>query len=192
MAEDSKSADKAAGQTGPEIERAGRIGPLEQGGEGRGGALTGETGVFTTDGLPDSVEPFIPAETREDSDPLLRGHLTEASKNASDLHRQQLEDETGAPEGATEQADASISGVGQLTTERASGLTGLMGQNQAMGGSTSVQPGTLQGGGATELAGREGGYGGSTGLSPEDPAYRMDDTTEGEGTPDTERTGRTD
>lgn len=188
MPEDSKAADKVAGQTGPEVERAGRIGPLEQGGEGRGGALTGETGVFTTDGIPDSVEPFIPAETREYSDPYLRGHMTEASKNASDIHRQQLEDETAQPHGESEQSDASISGVGQLTTERASGLTGLMGQNHAMGGSSSVEAGTLQGGGATELATREGGYGSSAGLDPNDPAYHMDDTTLGEGDPDTGRT----
>ena len=188
MAEDSKAADKVAGQTGPEVERAGRIGPLEQGGEGRGGALTGETGVFTTDGLPDSVEPFVPAETREYSDPLLRGHITESSKNASDVHRQQLAEQAGVPHGQSEQADASISGVGQLTTERASGLTGLMGQNHAMGGTSSVEAGTLQGGGATELASREGGYGSSAGLSPDDAAYRMDDTTLGEATPDTGRT----
>ena len=188
MAEDSKTADKVAGQSGPEVERAGRIGPLEQGGEGRGGALTGETGIFTTDGVADSVEPFIPAETREYSDPLYRGHLTEASKDASDVHRRQLEEGGAGAEGRSEQGDASISGVGQLTTERASGLTGLMGQNHAMGGSTSVEAGTLQGSGATELAGREGGYGSSAGLDPDDPAYRMDDTTLGEGSPDSGRT----
>ena len=187
MAEDSKSADKVAGQTGKEVERAGRMGPLEQGGEGRGGALTGETGVFTTDGVPDSVEPFVPAETREYSDPVLRGHITEASKNASDLHRSQLEEAGGGEAGRSEQADASISGVGQRTTERASGLTGLQGQNHAMGGASSVEAGTLQGGGATELASREGGYGSSAGLSPDDPAYGMDDTTLGEGSPDTGR-----
>ncbi len=187
MAEANKAADKVAGQTGPEVERAGREGPLAQGGESRGGALTAETGILTTDGIPDSVEPFVPAETREYSDPALRGHITEASKNASDVHRRQLEEEGAGGGGRSEQADASISGVGQLATERASGLTGLMGQNHAMGGTTSVEAGTLQGGGATELASREGGYGGSAGLSPDDPAYHMDDTTLGEGSPDTGR-----
>ena len=187
MPDESKTAENSAGQSGLEVERAGRRGPLQQGGEGRGGALTGETGVFTTDAVPDSVEPFVTAETREYSDPLLRGHITEASKNASDIHRQQLEDQTGASEGRTEQADASISGVGQLTTERDSGLTGLMAQNHAMGGTSSVEAGTLQGGGATELATREGGYGSSAGLSPDDVAYHMDDTTLGQGDPDTGR-----
>ena len=188
MPEDAKAADKVAGQTGPEIERAGRVGPLSQGGEGRGGALTGETGAFTTEPQGDSVEPFVPAETREYSDPLFRGHVTEAAKNASGLHRRQLDEAPAVGPGPGEEANASISGVGQLTTERASGLTGLMAQNHAMGGTTSVEAGTLQGGGATELASREGGYGGSAGLSPDDPAYRMDDTTLGEDSPDSGRT----
>ncbi len=63
-----------------------------------------------------------------------------------------------------------------------------MGQNHAMGGPSSVEAGTLQGSGATELASREGGYVSSAGLGPDDPAYRMDDTTLGEGDPDTGRT----
>ncbi|MFN2483899.1 MAG: hypothetical protein ABR509_03045 [Candidatus Limnocylindria bacterium] len=186
MPEDSKTAETTAGQTGPETERAGRRGPLEQGGEGRGGALTGETGVLTTDAVPDSVEPFVPAETREFSDPVLRGHVTEASKQASELHRRQVEEALTRDRepGLSEGADASIAGAGHLATERASGLTGLLGQNQAMGGSTSSQAGTQQGSGATELASREGGYGGSSGLDPNDPAYRMDDRTVGEESPD--------
>lgn len=183
MAEDSKSAEQTSGQSGPEIERTGRRGPLEQGGEGRGGALTGETGVLTTDAVPGSVEPFVPAETREVSNPLMRGHITEASKTASDPHRRQVEATSEEP-GLGEGADASIAGAGQLATENASGLTGLQGQNQAMGSSTSAQAGTQQGGGATELATREGGYGGSHGLKPDDPAYRMDDRTVGDDAPD--------
>ena len=186
MPEDSKTAETTAGQSGPETDRAGRRGPLEQGGEGTGGALTGETGVFTTDAAPDNVEPFVPAETREFSDPLLRGHVTEASRQASALHRRQVEDAapSGAEPGLGEGADASIAGAGQLATERASGLTGLLGQNQAMGGSTTSQAGTQHGSGATELGSREGGYGGGSGLNPNDPAYRMDDRSEGEESPD--------
>lgn len=179
-----KTADKAAGQSGVETERAGRIGPLEQGGEGRGGALTGETAVFTTDPDPANVEPFVPAETREYSDPVFRGHITEATKNASQLHREQIEETRAEGGGRGEGSDAAIAAPEQLAVERASGLTGIQGQNNAMGGTTSVEAGTLQGGGATELATREGGYGGSHGLDPDDPAYRMDDRTMGESTPD--------
>ncbi|MDQ3880256.1 MAG: hypothetical protein M3295_04180 [Chloroflexota bacterium] len=186
MPDNAKNAENSAGQSGPETDRAGRRGPLQQGGEGRGGALTGETGVFTTDGDPESVEPFVPAETREYSDPVLRGHVTEASKLASDAHRRRVEEaaDADAGQGLGEGADASITGAGQLATERASGLTGLLGQNHAMGASTSAQAGTQQGSGATELASREGGYGGSHGLDPNDPAYRMDDRTVGEESPD--------
>ena len=189
MPDESKIAENTAGQSGLEVERAGRRGPLQQGGEGRGGALTGETGVFTSDAVPESVEPFVPAETREYSDPLLRGHITEASKNASQLHREQVDAGVQASgdggQGLGEGADAAVTGAGQRATENASGLTGLMAQNHAMGASTSAQAGTQQGSGATELASREGGYGGSRGLSPDDPAYRMDDRTIGEESPDT-------
>ena len=187
MPDESKTAENSAGQSGLEIERAGRRGALQQDGEGRGGALTGETGVFTTDAVPDSVEPFVTAETREYSDPLLRGHITEASKGASDLHRQQVKasiQASGEGEGLGEGSDATITGAGQRATENASGLTGLMAQNHAMGASTSAQTGTNQGSGATELASQEGGYGTSRGLDPEDPAYRMDDRTVGEESPD--------
>ena len=187
MPDESKTAENSAGQSGLEVERAGRRGPLQQGGEGRGGALPGEPGVFTSDGLQDSVEPFIPAETREYSDPLLRGHITEASKNASQLHREQVDagvQAGGAAEGLGEGSDASVTGAGQRATESSSGLTGLMAQNHAMGASTSAQTGTQQGSGATELASQEGGYGTSRGLDPNDPAYRMDDRTVGEESPD--------
>ena len=178
MPEDSKTAETQAGQTGPEVEKTGRLNPINRG-AATGGGLTHETGNLTGTVEPDSIEPFVPAETREYSDPLMRGHITEASKNASQLHRRQLEETSDRGEGA----DASISGAGQLATERATGLTGLQGQNSAMGGTTSAEPGTLQGGGATELASREGGYGTSHGLSPTDPAYGMDDRTLGEDEP---------
>ena len=187
MPDETKTAENSAGQSGLEVERAGRRGPLQQGGEGRGGALTGETGVFTTDSVPDSVEPFVSAETREYSDPVLRGHVTEASKDASELHRRQVEAGVEAGdggEGLGEGSDGAVASAGQLSTERASGLTGLMAQNHAMGASTSAQAGTQQGSGATELASQEGGYGSSRGLDPNDPAYRMDDRTVGEESPD--------
>lgn len=181
MPEDSKTAETQSGQTGPEVEKTGRLGPISRG-AATGGGLTHETGNLTGTAEPDSIEPFVPAETREYSDPLMRGHVTEASKNASELHRRQLEE--SSPRGVEAEGSAgAISEAGQLTTERATGLTGLQGQNQAMGSTTSAEAGTLQGAGATELASREGGYGTTRGLSRSDPAYAMDDRTLGEDEP---------
>jgi hypothetical protein len=146
-----------------------------------GGGLTSASGDLLGPADAYGTRPFVPAETREMSDPLHQGLLTQASRDASAEHRRSVEEAARDAPGAGEGADASIQGSGQLTTERASGLSGLQGQVGPMGGSLTPQPGTGQGAGATELASREGGYGGRHGLEPDDSAYRMTDPTDDAG-----------
>jgi hypothetical protein len=159
----------------PEVEQSGRQPHDDALG---GGGLTSASGDLLGPADAYGTRPFVPAETREMSDPLHQGLLTQASRDASAEHRRTVEEAAREAPGAGEGADASIAGSGQLTTERASGLSGLQGQVGPMGGSLTPQPGTGQGAGATELASREGGYGGPHGLDPDDSAYRMTDATD--------------
>jgi hypothetical protein len=69
--------------------------------------------------------------------------------------------------------------AGPLATERASGLTGVMGDG-GMGGSTTPAAGTQAGSGRSELGTYQSGYGDEQGLSPEDPAYRVESHIPGE------------
>jgi len=159
----------------PEAEQSGRRPHDDKLG---GGGLTSASGDLLGPADAYGTRPFVPAETREMSDPLHQGLLTQASRDASDDHRRTVAEAARESPRAGEGADASIPGSGQLTTERASGLSGLQGQVGPMGGSLTPQPGTGQGAGATELASREGGYGGPHGLEPDDSSYRMTDPTD--------------
>lgn len=103
---------------------------------------------------------FVPAERREIES---AGHVGQAA-----LKRHPAAFGEGDMGVAAEGSKA-----GPLATERASGLTGVMGDS-GMGGSTTPGAGTQAGTGRSELGTYESGYGAEQGMSAEDPAYRVE------------------
>lgn len=130
--------------------------PLNRG-EAAGGGMTEASGVLT----PESEGgEFVPAERREIETP---GHVGQAA----------LKRHPAAVGHGEMGVAAKGSNAGPLATERASGLTGIMGDS-GMGGSTTPGAGTQAGTGRSELGTYESGYGSEQGMSPDDPAYRVE------------------